>query len=166
MVASAPIPCALTFGQTNFHMIRNSAKALIEENGKILVIRKRGQHGDYFVFPGGGQEKFETIEQALQRECREEIGVDVTVEDLIFMREYIARNHEFAKDHPNVHQVEFYFSCKIQGKDDPRNGDRMDMDQISVEWVPVARIKDLPIYPQSLRKTSFKPSKIYCGDTN
>lgn len=33
---------------------RISVKAMVVHEGKLLLIRKRDQEGDYFVFPGGG----------------------------------------------------------------------------------------------------------------
>ncbi|HUG10466.1 MAG TPA: NUDIX domain-containing protein [Opitutaceae bacterium] len=148
------------------NQIRNSVKAIIEQAGRVLLIRKRGNQGDYFVFPGGGQDKFETMADALRRECQEEIGVDVIVRDLRFVREYVSRNHEFADSDPTTHQVEFYFSCDLPEGSRPVNGPSMDRDQLSVEWIAIEEIASLPVYPRSLRGERFSPSKIYCGDIN
>jgi 8-oxo-dGTP diphosphatase len=146
--------------------IRNSVKAVIEKAGCLLLIRKRGDQGDYFVFPGGGQDKFETMTETLRRECREEIGVDVVVRDLRFVREYISRNHEFAQIDSTTHQVEFFFSCDLPDGMHPVNGPSMDRGQLSVEWIPIDQLAYLPVYPQSLRGENFAPSRVYCGDTN
>ena len=145
--------------------IRSSVKAVIVRDGAVLLIRKRGNSGDYFVFPGGGQEKFETMTTALVRECREEIGVEVVVRDLFFVREYIARNHEFAVSDPATHQNEFYFLCDIVDGV-PANGPAMDQGQIGVEWISVAALPSHPVYPLSLRGEIAARSKIYHGDTN
>jgi 8-oxo-dGTP diphosphatase len=146
--------------------IRNSVKAVIERDGHVLLIRKRGVGGDYFVFPGGGQDKFETMPDALRRECLEEIGVEVEVLDLRFARDYIARNHEFARDQPETHQVEFYFNRTICDGAEPANGLAMDMDQLTVEWARLANFPTLPVYSLSLREVWFKPATIFCGDIN
>lgn len=46
----------------------------------VLVVRSR-VHGSW-GFPGGGVKRGESIPDAVVRECREELGVDVTVEYL------------------------------------------------------------------------------------
>ncbi|WP_211231311.1 NUDIX domain-containing protein [Halonatronum saccharophilum] len=76
--------------------IRNSAKAIIIKNGKVLLTKNKSQLEVFYLLPGGGQNKFERLEDALRRECREEIGVDIEVGDIVFIREYIGRNHQFA----------------------------------------------------------------------
>lgn len=44
--------------------------------GKFLWLKRsdEGDFGGYWCCPGGGVEDFETIEEGVRRECREEIG--------------------------------------------------------------------------------------------
>ena len=63
--------------------------------------------------PGGGAEFGETLHEALHRECREEIGCDVEIGPLRFIREYIAAHHEFAAEDPEAHQIEYMFVCRL-----------------------------------------------------
>lgn len=67
--------------------IRNSAKAVIVQDGRLLVIRLEDQYGTAYVFPGGGQEKGEELKDAVARECLEEIGQAVNV-GLLHIRVY------------------------------------------------------------------------------
>jgi 8-oxo-dGTP pyrophosphatase MutT (NUDIX family) len=60
--------------------------------------------------------KGEELKDAVARECIEEIGCSVEVKDIIHIREYIGKNHEFAEWDSEVHQVEFYFDCSISGE--------------------------------------------------
>ena len=53
--------------------MRQRATALIIRDKKILLIRE----GGYWYTPGGGIEEGESHEEAIARECKEEIGVDV-----------------------------------------------------------------------------------------
>lgn len=72
--------------------IRNSVKAIIIKDGKILL--NQCDFGDgklSYIFPGGGQENGETFMEALQRECQEELGAQVKVYDLVWIREYIGK---------------------------------------------------------------------------
>jgi len=55
-------------------MIRNSAKAVIIKDGKVLLTQNIDEEGLFYLFPGGGQEKGETLHEAVVRECIEELG--------------------------------------------------------------------------------------------
>lgn len=52
--------------------------AIIISNNKILLIHRKKEGREYWVFPGGGVEEGETNEQALIREVKEETNLDVT----------------------------------------------------------------------------------------
>lgn len=45
--------------------IRNSAKALIIKDGKMLAIKIRDSDGDFYIMPGGGQEAKEQLSQTV-----------------------------------------------------------------------------------------------------
>jgi len=51
---------------------RVSAKAIIMQGGKLLLIKEKGNKWD---LPGGGVEHLEAIEEALRRELKEELGI-------------------------------------------------------------------------------------------
>lgn len=61
------------------------AAAIIVEGGRVLLTqRKRGSHLEgMWEFPGGKVEEGEDPKDALARELREEIGVDVDVGDIV-----------------------------------------------------------------------------------
>ena len=42
------------------------------------------------------QELGENLHQALERECKEALGAEVEIGDLIFIREYIGKKYELA----------------------------------------------------------------------
>ncbi|MDI6739140.1 MAG: NUDIX domain-containing protein [Candidatus Edwardsbacteria bacterium] len=70
-------------------LIRNSAKAVIINDCKLLVLEMRDEDGPWYALPGGGQQPGETLHAALVRECREEANAAVTIGELLFIREYI-----------------------------------------------------------------------------
>lgn len=62
------------------------AVVLVIENGRVLVGRRpltAASAAGYAEFPGGKVEAGETAATAARRECLEETGLDVLVEDLI-----------------------------------------------------------------------------------
>ncbi|MFP4017240.1 MAG: NUDIX domain-containing protein [Halanaerobiales bacterium] len=150
--------------------IRNSVKAVIIKDKKLLCTKNKGEEGVFYLLPGGGQEKFETKIDALKRECREEITADVVVKDILFVREYIGKNHGFLETDSDVHQIEYMFECDLLDDTEIKTGEVPDIDQIGVEWVDIRRISEYNIYPSVLKKLineyEISQDKIYLGDVN
>ena len=151
--------------------IRNSAKAIIIEDDRILLTRNRNNAGEFYLLPGGGQRHGESLSEALVRECLEEIGVQVVVGNLLLVRDYISAHHEFAEQDGGVHQVEFMFRCRIT-MGEAGIGRTPDDWQTGVEWVPVSELDDLPLFPaaivESLQRIARgeNPETCYLGDVN
>lgn len=59
--------------------------AVMEKDGKILIAqRRRGDHHQYkWELPGGKLESDETPEECLQRELREEFGIETEIGEFI-----------------------------------------------------------------------------------
>src|SRR5664279_5304494 len=112
-------------------MPRISAKAVIVRDQRLLLISKHDAKGVYYLLPGGGQEQNERLDEAVKRECREELGADVEVGELLFVRDYIGRNHEFGATDTS-HQVELMFECRVAEAYEPAIGATPDNDQIGV----------------------------------
>jgi 8-oxo-dGTP diphosphatase len=152
--------------------IRTSAKAIIINDGKLLTI-KLNDNGDYFyILPGGGQHHGENLYEALRRECLEEVGGHVEIGELVFVREYIGKNHELAKYHSHAHQNEFMFRCElVQPLKEGIKGSNPDKGQIGVEWLPIDELRSYNFYPKDLRETIIKYHSgeqvpTYVGDIN
>ena len=74
------------------------------ENGFALMHRVGVQNhpiGEYYVFPGGGQEGDETYEEGVIREVKEEFGIDVKVIEKLYEME-----------HSNKMTKEIFFLCE------------------------------------------------------
>lgn len=146
---------------------RISAKAIVVDDDRILLIKKADADGDYYILPGGGQEHGETLFQTLIREVKEETGYSIQPKDLVFVRDYIGANHEFAKDSSHFHQVELYFEASLM-RDGHSEAYLLDDGQIGVEWLPAVEIQKHRVYPLSLREVIGvrKAPKRYLGDVN
>ena len=62
------------------------------DRGRLLVVRKQG--GKQLILPGGKIEDGETDLQALQREIREELALEINADSLTFVGEF----HDSAAD--------------------------------------------------------------------
>ena len=96
------------------HVTEVSA-ALIFHDGKLLITRRHSDAhlGGLWEFPGGKREAQETFAQCLERELREELGVEVSVGRLL---ESIT--HEYPEK--TVHLK--FFRCRLLGGEPQAHG--------------------------------------------
>lgn len=130
----------------------------------------RDKSGIFYILPGGGQRHGETLREGLERECLEEIGTHVKVGELLYVREYIGKNHEFRRSHRAFHQVENVFRCSLPDPDDIGPGSEHDKKQIGVEWIPLEELPERRFLPEVIKscftKEGFEPESNYLGDVN
>lgn len=123
--------------------IRNSAKALIIKDGKMLA-SKINDNGDiFYIMPGGGQESEETLEEAVRREVKEEFGLIVEPKTLEFVIEGVTGE--------SFHRVDLVFLCEYI-KEIPDAEITGDCNQIGFDWLPIENLMNEPLYPSRLRK--------------
>jgi mutator protein MutT len=96
----------------------------------LLAMKKRGFGSDRYNGVGGKIEKGETIEQALVRECREEIGV-------IPMNYWKVAEHNFLQDQGKEpwHMYVHVFLC------DEWEREPVETEEMAPEWF---KIQDIP----------------------
>ena len=72
---------------------------LINENDEVLIsLRKnRSQYNNFWEFPGGKVEEGETIDNALEREIKEELSIEISSDCVAPLT--------FAVDYHNTHQT-------------------------------------------------------------
>jgi len=147
--------------------IRLSVKAIIVREGRLLVLTCRDDEGVWYLLPGGGQQVGETVDQALRRECLEELGCKVRMGPLRFVRDYISRNHEFAATDPDTHQVELMFECDLESE--PSFATQPDAMQEGFAWIDVTRLEGCRLYPRILENklgSAPRSQVLYLGDVN
>lgn len=61
------------------------AAGLVFRDGKLLITQRAAEAhlGGLWEFPGGKREPQETFEECLHRELREEVGIEVRIEELV-----------------------------------------------------------------------------------
>ena len=130
----------------------------------------RDKQGVYYILPGGGQLPGETMENTVVRECMEEVGVKVKVQRLLYVREYIGKNHTFSKRHSAFHQIEHVFLCQVEDPTKACPGFETDNHQIGVNWLSLDALPNIRFYPEAIKK-GLGPNgahfpEVYLGDCN
>lgn len=87
--------------------VRVRACGLCWQNDQLLMVNHKGVvPGDFWAPPGGGLEFGETVNDCLQREFREETGLNITPGRYLFGCEFVR--------HP-LHAIELYFEVSATG---------------------------------------------------
>lgn len=115
---------------------------LIWRDGKLLITRRpEGSHlAGYWEFPGGKQEAGETLEECLQREIMEELGVDITVDGHL-----LRVDHDYDTKSISLH---LFLCSRLRGE--PRAIGCDDM-----KWVDPRDLDDFKLPPPDVRILSF-----------
>ena len=126
--------------------IRNSAKALVVDKGKILVNRCVSRFGNYYALPGGGQKEGETLTEAVRRERLEETGFRVAPLRLSGIYERVCAN----RDGGMSHKIYFIFLCRLESplRAAPTEQDRF---QVGMEWVDARELRRGNLFPRAIR---------------
>ena len=122
------------------------------QNDKILL--QKPTDDKYFAFPGGHVSFGETNKEALEREFKEEIGADISVDELRWVGEIF-----FTWDDKPCHQICLYYTVQITDGNTQTKGiftaheqpDGRNFD-IEFHWVPFDMISSIEIYPSNVEK--------------
>ena len=118
--------------EKNMKAIRVVAAIITYEDKIFATQRGYGEFEGGWEFPGGKVEEGETPEEALVREIKEELDVEVEVEELLDTVEY---------DYPKFHLSMDCFICKVKYGDfvlkEHKNAKWLTKDTLnSVSWLP------------------------------
>lgn len=81
------------------------ARGVAIHNGKVLLVQHRGIT-DYWAFPGGGVEIYESTKETLEREMKEELNTNITIGRLFFIQELLSKTKGW-------HSVEFFYCMEV-----------------------------------------------------
>lgn len=123
--------------------IRNSAKALVIKDGRMLAIKLRDSDGEFYIMPGGGQDAEELLSECVCREVAEETGINVECGELLFVVEGL-HGEKF-------HRVDLVFACKYKGEI-PGTALHADTNLVGCEWLEIKTLNARPLYPSKLRR--------------
>ena len=123
--------------------IRTSAKAVVIQEGKLLAIKISDGKEEWYILPGGGQDGEEVLPETVEREVREETGIEVSCKDLLFVIEGVHGE--------SFHRVDLVFLCEYLGKEE-NVVLQSDTNQVGFEWLEISQLNKLPLYPSKLRR--------------
>ena len=120
-------------------VIRVGTRAVVfNKDNEILVVTNLPE-ADYYYLPGGGVWFHEKIEDCLVREVKEETGLDVQAERLLWVRDFI-------EGFPNLHGIELFFLATITGgKFKPVH----DSEPLESSFMKVEQFERIRFYPIS-----------------
>lgn len=121
--------------------MRCRAGVVIIEDGKIAMIKRVKEQLTYYVIPGGQKEPNETIQEAAIREAKEELGVDVELQEEILKLEFNGQ--------------QFYYTAKIIAGDfGTGEGEEFTKDLVfghyEAVWLPIDEIEQVDFRPKEI----------------
>lgn len=135
-----------------------SSTIVIKDN-QVLLVGSKYMEEEFYLFPGGGIEFGETIEETAIRETIEETGVKVEIKELFHIHEYI-----YKKDW-NKRSVTFFFLAEPIEISQPETNDGGKITE--VKWIPLEELDNYDIKPKrivKLLKNKLKPHELYSID--
>lgn len=147
---------------------RSSVRALIVHQGKILVIRCQKDEEIYYLLPGGGQQHQEGLEDAIKRECLEELGCKIKINELVYVYDYIGANDPSDHANPHFHAIHHVFWCELTDSENLGKNCLMDTNQTGHEWLPLGSLSDYNFFPKQLIPSLQNPkeARLYLGTLN
>lgn len=135
-----------------FKEIRPIVLGIIKKENKILVSKgyDKIKNETFYRCIGGGIEFLETSNDALKREFKEELNIDIEVGEFLGISENI-----FTYNGKNAHELILFYNATIKDSDFKEKyhiiDDNTETDAI---WVDVDKFisKELKIYPEQMFK--------------
>lgn len=131
--------------------MKAGARAVIINDGKILLIHRIKYGKEYWVLPGGAIEEGEIPKQALIREIKEETNFDIEIEKLLW-------EHTDTSYTP-ITKAYYFLIKSFKGKLEfiGPELDKMSSDnKYILEWIDLNKIKNILLYPEEIKKKLIK----------
>ena len=134
-----------------FKEIRPIVLGLVVKDGKVLVSEgyDKVKKQTHYRCLGGGIEFLEKSEDALKREFKEELGIDITVKDFLGLAENI-----FTYEGRNAHELVLIYSIDIKNNDYKDEYEIIDEPNHFAKWIDINKFKNKEaiLYPVEILK--------------
>lgn len=118
---------------------------MLLREGKILL--QRDKNGAEYALPGGHVQVGEETQNALKREFREEMGMEIVPEHLLWTEECF-----WAWKGQTVHSLCFYYLITGETEAPEDFLPHRDNDRVEYGFVPLEALAGLTIYPEFLKE--------------
>lgn len=140
--------------------IRIRAAGILVKDEKILLVRHEKNGKSYWLLPGGGVDFGESVAEALIREFKEEVGLDIRVGPMVMVHDSIP---------PNKHRqvLNIYFMVSAEKFDLKVTPDAVLRD---AAFYPLAEFPKMPVNPDVKAevleglKTNWAQGCLYLGN--
>lgn len=121
--------------------------AVMVVNNHILVHRQADD--DHWALPGGRVTVMEDSHTSIVREVKEELGIDVKVDRLLWFTENF-----FDYKHRDFHEIGLYYHVSpLEGsfnfQADAFFGE--EGERLVYQWVPISQLEQIELYPEFIR---------------
>ncbi len=126
-----------------------AARAIIFENGKILVMHRQKYGSEYFTLVGGRSNENETMEQTLVREVKEETGMQVVAAKLVYIEMHQSPYNE---QYIYVCNVAPHEGIAVQDASEEGEMNRFEANVHKPYWVEVKAFSSMPFRTPQLQQ--------------
>ncbi len=125
---------------------RIRATAVVIKDGKVLLIHRKNEK-EFYVFPGGGVEEGETVEQAILRELMEETSIIVKINKILEHKIYDdgTENYAYLCDYISG---EPYLADNSPEKIEMKDG----IEYYNPVWVDIKDLENLTVWPEEAKR--------------
>ena len=140
--------------QTDFEKFNYRVCAVIIDDNKILAMKD--PNSPYFYLPGGRVKIGETAEDAVIRECREEISAKPKIVRPLWLNQAF-----FTEDVSKIrfHELCVYFLMDISKTDILSRGEKFITKEGErenrFEWIPFEKLEEEYFYPKFIKKDIY-----------
>ena len=141
---------------------------LVHQGRLLLNLARIPALGDASTLPGGGQDQYESMRDALVREALEETGYTVASQALVGIYEEIyADGSAMRRQSPDyAHKVAHIFRCTL-AHEERAEPTEQDSNQTGCAWLPLDALDGIPLQPvcvaQALRALLATPVPLFLG---
>ncbi|WP_255037214.1 NUDIX domain-containing protein [Lacihabitans soyangensis] len=122
---------------------------ILENHGNYLFVnhKKLNTENIFWNFPGGGVDDGESISETLVREFKEEVNLNVSIEQFCFFNEVIV---------DTLHAIELYFKVKSKNFD-AKTGQDPELEIITDhKWMTIEQFSELPTHQKPVVFSNLK----------
>ncbi|OZM57589.1 NUDIX hydrolase [Lottiidibacillus patelloidae] len=131
--------------KTNNKVFNYRVAGILMKDDHVLL--HRAATDTIWSLPGGRVEMGEEAAISLQREFREELDIETTIDRLVWVAENF---FEYAEQ--DIHEVGFYYiltSNELPFRQDPFYG--VEGERLVFKWTPIKELRNVALYPEFLR---------------